>query len=135
MSLGQKIKPEELPYVKALQQRLTAGEAELAAVRSDLSADGSFRDRWIILTDKRVLVLPSAGDGGGFESPLGEIKSVQAKSLVRGGRVGINLELPPAIRLPYTASESRHFIEFARAVADAKACKRVETTPRERLRY
>src|SRR5216683_1289311 len=134
MSSAQKIKFEELPYAKALRQRLMAGETELAAVCSDLSADGSFRERWVILTDKRVLVLPSAGDGGGFESPLGEIKSVQVKSLVGGGRLEINRELPPAIRLPYTASESRHFIEFARAVEDARAGKRIETKPRERLR-
>src|SRR5712692_4487901 len=100
MSWVQKTNAEEPPYAKALRQHLTSGEKELAAVCSDLSADGSFRDCWIILTDQRVVVLPSPGDGDGFEWP-------QAIILVRRVRQEIHRKFHPALRLPDTASQSR----------------------------
>ncbi len=134
MSWSQNTNAEEPPYAKALRQHLTSGEKELAAVCSDLSADGRFRDCWIILTDQRVVVLPSPGDGDGFEWPLAEIESAQARSLVGGGRLEIRRKLLPAIRLPYTASKSQQFVAFARAIEDAIAGRPIETKPRERVR-
>src|SRR5258708_32959869 len=127
MSWSQNRNAEEPPYRKALRQHLTSGEKELAAACSDLSADGSFRDCWIILTDRRVI-------GDGFEWPLPEIESAQAKSLVGGGRLEIRRKLLPAIRLPYTASQSQQFVAFARAIEDALAGRPIETQPRERVR-
>lgn len=134
MSWSQNTNSETPPYAKALRQPLRLGEKELTAVCSDLSADGRFRDRWIILTDKRVVVLPSPGDGGGFEWPLTEIQSARATSVVGGGRLEIHRKLLPAIQLRYTASKTQQFVDFARAIEDARAGRPIETKPRERVR-
>jgi ATP-binding cassette subfamily B protein len=121
-------------YVNVLRQRLMPGETELAAIRSDLSADGSFGKRWIVLTDRRVIVLPSPRDEIGFDAPLAEIVSARAKTLVGGGELEIATNGVPAIRFPYTASESRQFMEFAKAIEDAKTGSRIETRPPHRVR-
>src|SRR5258707_2360159 len=127
MSWSQSTNAEESPSAKALRQHWAPGEKELAAVCSDLSADGSFRDSWIILTDQRVV-------GDGFEWPLPEIESAQARGLVGGGRLEIRRKLLPSIRLPYTASKSQQFVAFARAIEDARAGRPIETKPGERMR-
>src|SRR5258708_21476479 len=125
MSWSQNRNAEEPPYRKALRQHLTSGEKELAAACSDLSADGSFRDCWIILTDRRVI-------GDGFEWPLPEIASAQARSLVGGGRLEIRRKLLPAIRLPYTASQSQQFVAFVRVLEEPLAVRPIATQPRKR---
>jgi ATP-binding cassette subfamily B protein len=134
MSSSQTRPSNQPAYVSLLRQRLIPGETELAAVRSDLSADGNFRERWVTLTDRRVIVLPSSGDEIGFDAPLADVVSARAKSLVGGGELEIVRNQAPAIRFPYTASESGQFVEFAQAIEDAKAGSRINTSPPHRVR-
>ncbi|HJZ96953.1 MAG TPA: ABC transporter transmembrane domain-containing protein, partial [Candidatus Solibacter sp.] len=63
-----------------------------------------------------------------------EIESAQATSLVGGGRLEIHRKLLNAIQLSYTASKSQQFIDFARAIEDARAGRPIETKLRERVR-
>jgi ATP-binding cassette subfamily B protein len=134
MSSSQTRPSNQPAYVNLLRQRLIPGETELAAIRSDLSADGNFRERWVTLTDRRVIVLPSSGDEIGFDAPLADIVSARAKSLVGGGELEIARNRAPAIRCPYTASESQQFMEFAQAIQDAKTGSRIKTSPPQRVR-
>src|SRR5712692_416494 len=130
MSSSRNKASDEPTYLNAL----TPGETELAVIPSELSADGIFSKRRVILTDKRVLVLPSQGEEVEFDAPLADIVSARARSLVGGGQLEISRNQLPTIRLPYTASESHQFVEFAQAIEDAKAGRRIETKPPRRVR-
>jgi ATP-binding cassette subfamily B protein len=121
-------------YAQLLRKRLTPGETELAAARSDLSAAGSFEDRWIVLTGKRLIILPSAGDEAGHETPLSEIASVRTQPLPGGGQLEIVGRSGVSIRVLYSAAASHEFAEFVRAIEDAKTGRPIETTPPFRIR-
>src|SRR6266567_250973 len=125
---------DERSYANALKGRLLPRETEMAAVRSDLSANGNFQDRWIVLTSERIIVLPSPGDERGTEAPLTGVVSACASSLVGGGQLEIRGDWPVPIRLSYSAAQSQQFVEFAQAIDCAKAGRRFTTKPRERVR-
>jgi ATP-binding cassette subfamily B protein len=113
---------------------LPPGEVQLDAVRSDLAADGSFRDRWLVLTNLRVIVLPSSGDDVGWHARLTEIASARTRNLVGGGQLEIAGDLFSPARIPYSASTSREFARFAQAIEDAKAGRPVEKKSPPRVR-
>ena len=134
MSWRQDKPTDRRSYEKILDSRLSLAEAELTHARSDLAADGSFGDRWIVLTSERLVILPSSGDETGSELPLADVVSARAKNAVGGGELEIRCKTSAPLRLPYTASITHEFVGFATAIHKAINGQRVETLPVDKVR-
>ena len=108
-----------------IQNVLTHDEEEFIRVSTDLNPDGTFGEQWVIVTDRRVIVVPIAlsPDSIGAEEtdgvvdvPIKELVSVQTELLVGGGRLEIEREKQPTLFVPYSSTLAEKFSEVARGL-------------------
>ena len=95
---------------------LPTGEEELIRVSTDLNQEGRFGQQWVIVTDKRLLLVPTAGLDGIIEVPIQELTLVQSEALVGGGRLSIERKDKPTITIPYSSSLAEKFSEVTRGL-------------------
>jgi len=93
-------------------------EKLLISAMADLTADGHFGQRWLLVSDQRVLVLGSNGAGPNVttEVPLAEISEAKTESLVGGGRLTLQVSGRPHALVAYTNSEGDKFAEVAAGI-------------------
>ena len=108
-----------------IQHVLTRDEEELIRVSTDLNPDGNFGEQWIVVTDKRVIVMPialnpdpigAAGTDGVVDVPIKELVGVQTEPLIGGGRLEIEREKQGTLFVPYSSSLAEKFSEVARGL-------------------
>ena len=108
-----------------IQSILTHDEEELIRVSTDLNPEGNFGEQWVVVTDKRVIVVPVAlnpdpigaeGVDGVVDVPIRELVAVQAEPLVGGGRLEIEREKQETLFVPYSSSLAEKFSEVARGL-------------------
>lgn len=108
-----------------IQNILTHDEEEFIRVSTDLNPDGNFGEQWIVITDKRVIVVPVAlnpdsigaeGTDGVVDVPIKELVGVQTEPLVGGGRLEIEREKQETLFVPYSSSLAEKFSEVARGL-------------------
>ena len=80
------------PVIAKMRGLLSAGEEELIRVSSDLNKEGEFGTQWVVVTDKRLLIVPTEGLDGIVEIPIEELTLVQTEALVGGGLLTIERE-------------------------------------------
>jgi ATP-binding cassette subfamily B protein len=109
---------ESMPHsVKAKMRGLLATEEEeLIRVSTDLNQKGRFGIEWVIVTDKRLLIVPTTGLDGTADVPIEELTLVQTEALVGGGRLSIERKDKPTITVPYSSSLAEKFSEVARGL-------------------
>ena len=118
---------EQMPDTgsQKIQNVLTHEEEELIRVSTDLNPDGTFGEQWVIVTDRRVIVVPVAlnpdpigaeGANGVVEVPIRELASVQTEPLVGGGRLEIERKKGATLFVPYSSSLAEKFSEVARGL-------------------
>ena len=109
---------ESMPHsVKAKTRGLLATEEEeLIRVSTDLNQKGRFGIEWVIVTDKRLLIVPTTGLDGTADVPIEELTLVQTEALVGGGRLSIERKDKPTITVPYSSSLAEKFSEVARGL-------------------
>ena len=95
---------------------LATEEEELIRVSTDLNQKGRFGIEWVIVTDKRLLIVPTTGLGGTADVPIEELTLVQTEALVGGGRLSIERKDKPTITVPYSSSLAEKFSEVARGL-------------------
>ena len=95
---------------------LATEEEELIRVSTDLNQKGRFGIQWVIVTDKRLLIVPTTGLGGTADVPIEELTLVQTEALVGGGRLSIERKDKPTITVPYSSSLAEKFSEVARGL-------------------
>ena len=95
---------------------LPTGEEELIRVSTDLNQEGRFGQQWVVVTDKRLLIVPKAGLDGIIEVPIQELTLVQSEALVGGGRLSIERKDKPTITIPYSSSLAEKFSEVTRGL-------------------
>ena len=95
---------------------LATEEEELIRVSTDLNQKGRFGIQWVIVTDKRLLVVPTTGLDGTADVPIEELTLVQTEALVGGGRLSIERKDKPTITVPYSSSLAEKFSEVARGL-------------------
>ena len=111
---------DELPPEIAAQwgKQKSPGEETLLVAMSDIRHDGQFGVRWIMLTDKRVVVLSDQAPGvdGAVSMDFSEISDARAEPLVGGGRLEVkrNGYFTPVIE--YSSSLGAKFTEIARGI-------------------
>ena len=108
-----------------IQNILTHDEEERIRVSTDLNPDGNFGEQWVVVTDKRVIVVPVAlspdsigaqGVNGVVDVPIKELVAVQTEPLVGGGRLEIERKKQPTLFVPYSSSLAEKFSEVARGL-------------------
>ena len=72
--------------------------------------------QWVIVTDKRLLLVPTTGLDGIIEVPIQELILVQTEALVGGGRLSIERKDKPTITIPYSSSLAEKFSEVTRGL-------------------
>ena len=100
------------------RESVLPGEETLLVAMSDIRHDGRFGVRWIMLTNKRVVVLSDQAPGvnGAVSMDLTEISDARAEPLVGGGRLEVkrNGYFTPVIE--YSSSLGAKFTEIARGI-------------------
>ena len=95
---------------------LSTGEDELIRVSTDLNQTGEFGSQWVIVTDKRLLIVPTVGADGVVKVPLEELTLAQTEALVGGGCLMIERNKRPTVTVPYSSSLVEKFSEVTRGI-------------------
>ena len=90
----------------------------LLTARGRRARHGSFGERWLVVTDQRVVDLPGTGSGedGYLAIPLADITEATTESLVGGGRLEVQQQGLPRSVIEYTSSQAPKFAEVARGI-------------------
>ncbi len=100
------------------RESVLPGEETLLVAMSDIRHDGRFGVRWIMLTNKRVVVLSDQAPGvdGAVSIDFSEISDARAEPLVGGGRLEVKRSgyFTPVIE--YSSSLGAKFTEIARGI-------------------
>ena len=99
-----------------IQNVLTNEEEEFIRVSTDLNPDGNFGEQWVVVTDRRVIVVPAEGVDGVVDVPIKELSAVQTEPLVGGGRLEIERKKQATLFVPYSSSLAEKFSEVARGL-------------------
>ena len=93
-------------------------EEALLVAMSDIRHDGRFGVRWLMLTNRRVVVLPHTAPGvdGAVSIDLAEISDARAEPLVGGGRLEVNWNGHFTPIVEYSSSLGAKFTEIARGI-------------------
>jgi len=110
---------EEMPggHEAELRARLEVGETVHIRVATDMADGQRYGEQWLVVTDKRLLVLGSADADGVREVLLTEVGETRTLDLVGGGRLEVDCKDPIGqLTLDYTATLSPRFAEVAGAI-------------------
>jgi ATP-binding cassette subfamily B protein len=91
-------------------------ERVLIQVAADVADGGSFGERWLVVTDKRLFLISPDGADGMVEVPIGELESARAEPLVGGGRLELGRKGKETLYLSYSSSMSPKFSEVAEGI-------------------
>ena len=106
--------PEEVR--EKIDGSVPAGEDVLIRVFADIGPDGRYTTQWVVVTDKRVLVVPGAGADGVVDVPVEDLAAVRAEALVGGGCLEIDRKSGATVLVPYSSSLGPKFSEVARGL-------------------
>ena len=110
------IEPMPNPVRQKIQGLLSSGEDELICVSTDVRGDGRYGTRWIVVTDKRIVITSQDGADDAVQIPIEEVASVRTEPLVGGGRLEIERKASPTAFVPYSNSMAVKFSEVARGI-------------------
>ena len=105
------------PQVDAKLQNIKPPEEQThIQVATDLIDDGSFGEQWLVVTDQRLLVIPSEGADGVVEVPLKVITETKIEEFVGAGRLEVEHGGVEPTYLYYSNSLIPKFAEVAEAI-------------------
>lgn len=105
------------------------GEDALYSIATDIDGDGMYAERWLFVTNERLLVLSEDGNGSApVEVPMSEITDAEAEVLVGNGIFHVTANGHDIELLRYSNTLATDFAKLARAVAAyAKDGKELKT--------
>ena len=101
------------------REALREGESVRIAAATDLTEDLRFEERWLLVTDQRVLRFDSngAGTGNGDASiELSDARSAAVEELVGSGRINVVIGNEEVEVIRYTPSQRAKFARIARGI-------------------
>jgi len=107
------------PDVEARWRALALPDEELHLVaRSDMDHRGRFGERWLIITNQRLVVLPNADpqEDGLLALPLATMSGARTEPLVGGGRLEVQVKGRWVPVLEYSSSLGNKLTEVARGL-------------------
>ncbi len=105
------------PEIDAKLQNIKPPEEQThIQVATDLIDNGSFGEQWLVVTDQRLLVIPSEGADGVVEVPLNVITETRIEELVGASRLEVEHDGTEPTYLYYSNSLSPKFVEIAEGI-------------------
>ena len=112
------------PYIEtlpsAVQAKLTAAkppdEAVLLQVATDMADERVYGERWLVLTEKRLLLLSPDGPDGTVDLPVSEVSTARLEGLIGGGRLEIERKENAPAYLYYSGTLAAKFAEVAEGI-------------------
>src|SRR5215472_14076465 len=105
------------PLPPTVERKLRAVRAidELVHVQlaADMAEDLRFGERWLVVTDRRVLLLAPDGAADTVELPLKEVTAVRLEACVGGGRLALARDGAPTTFVYCSSSLVPRFAEVA----------------------
>src|SRR5574340_371986 len=82
------------PVEATLEGLLDRGEQRLVSLRSDITPNGDFGDRWFVITDRRVAALAPENGHARVEVdvPLSEVRQARVRDFVGSGSLEVETE-------------------------------------------
>ena len=112
--------PAPAAVEERVRRRTEADEPVWVRVATDMSEDGVYAEGWLVITDRRVLLLPASGRGGELaaveEVPLAEVRAARVEALVGGGRMEVERRRGAPAHLYYSNSLAARFAEVAESL-------------------
>ena len=99
-----------------IQGVLSPDEEVLIQVCTDLEPEGRYGEGWVVVTTRRLLVVPVQGGNGITEVSLDSLRSVRTEPLVGGGRLEVERLDAPTLLVPYSSTLNAKFSEVARGL-------------------
>jgi len=108
---------EPMPHtVKEKIRGVLPLEEERICVSTDLNPDGTFGTQWVLVTDKRILIVPTESADGVVQVSIKEVTSAQTEPLVGGGRLELERDGNATVFVPYSSSLAAKFSEVVRGI-------------------
>ncbi|HEX2033984.1 MAG TPA: ABC transporter transmembrane domain-containing protein [Chloroflexota bacterium] len=109
---------DALPAAAEQQWRAIAAPDEevMLTVASDLTTRGDYGPRWLVITNKRVIVLPEVDEAEPQHLPLDALTDAKTEALVGGGRLEVYTGNVPIPLVEYSSSLGPKFSEVARGL-------------------
>ncbi len=105
------------PEVDTKLKRVKPPEEQVRfQVATDFINDRSFGERWLIVTDRQLLFIPTEGVDGTLEVPLAAVRETRTEELVGGGCLAIELKVGEPVYLHYSSSLVPKFAEVAEGI-------------------
>ncbi len=99
-----------------LRREKPEDEKVLIQVATDLIDNQSFGEKWLVVTDGRLLIIPTDGMDGTVAVLLKEIQEAKIEELVGGGRLVVERKSGEPIYLHYSSSLILKFTEVAEGI-------------------
>lgn len=110
------IEPMPNSVRQKIQGLITPGEDELIRVSADMSRDGRYGTRWIVVTAKRIVIISEDAVDNVVQILIEDVVSVRTEPLVGGGRLEIERKANSTAFVPYSNSMAVKFSEVARGI-------------------
>ncbi|MEW6756293.1 MAG: ABC transporter transmembrane domain-containing protein, partial [Candidatus Latescibacterota bacterium] len=107
------LQPLPADLAAELARRKPAGEDVRIQLAADMSGPRAYGERWLVVTDQRLLLLGRNGAVEAVEVPLSQVKEVTAHNLVGGGLLEIERRDAEPVYLHYSSSLLPRFTEAA----------------------
>lgn len=105
------------PEVNTKLKRLKPPEEQvLFQVATDLISDQLFGERWLVVTDRHLLFIPTEGVEGTVEVSLESVQDARIEELVGGGRLAVERKVGEPVYLHYSSSLATKFAEVAEGI-------------------
>ena len=108
--------PASAAVEEKIRRVVAADEETLIQVFADLTEEGRFGLRWVVVTPRRVVVLPEEGADGAVEVPIADVQRAHTEGLVGGGVLEIERKEAPPIRVLYSGTQAVKLAEVARGI-------------------
>jgi len=111
-----------------LRKLLAPGEVTVMHLPSDLTEELAFSERWLVVTNRRILAFPAALDDGAkpLEVPFKGLKSVEIVPVVGGGVLVAQEKTGTRPILHFTNSQTAIFGEIAKGINQVSKGKKLE---------
>lgn len=107
--------PGAQAVLQRIDARVPAAEEVLIRVHADLDEGRQYSTRWVVVTEKRVLLV-CADESDVVEVAIDDLASVRAEALVGGAQLTMERRQLPTVAVAYTSTESVKFSEVARGL-------------------